>query len=304
MPLFPISFCINAGKIVSAPPDKTKYFATVTPLDRRTYIFNTEESYYADYQSALFGITTEKGGWDCIRHYEILANGCIPLFINLKKCPENTMTHFPKALVLSTNELYNAYISIPLPTPEQKRIFEATCMEYIGALLAHTRTYLTDTVMSTYVLDKSGKSSARSILYLSGDCSPDYMRDLILAGFKNKMGEACHDHPRIDHIYTDFTNSANVYGKGFSYTKIIDPNLRNAAMSETVVDDIRSHKYDIVIYGSYHRGIPFWDLVSEFYAKEDIILICGEDRHICSQKKYAVEHSVFVREQYPDIFQA
>ena len=58
------------------------------------------------YKKSLFGITTEKAGWDCFRHYEILMNGCIPLFPNIKNCPELTCTNLPKKKISYVNEKY------------------------------------------------------------------------------------------------------------------------------------------------------------------------------------------------------
>jgi len=45
-----------------------------------------------------------KAGWDCMRHYEILANKCIPYFVNLENCPTLTMVDFPKKIILETNK--------------------------------------------------------------------------------------------------------------------------------------------------------------------------------------------------------
>jgi len=47
------------------------------------YAFDSEAEYYADLQGARFGITTKRAGWDCLRHYEIAANGAVPCFRNL-----------------------------------------------------------------------------------------------------------------------------------------------------------------------------------------------------------------------------
>lgn len=97
--LYPISFSFPTSK-VNFKKDKNKDKAFITPLDRKTYIYNDEESYYNDYRESRFGITLKKAGWDCLRHYEILGNGCIPLFINIGNCPENTMHDFPKQLCI------------------------------------------------------------------------------------------------------------------------------------------------------------------------------------------------------------
>lgn len=95
--LFPISFAIPTNK-VNFNKAKTKDFSFITPLNRQTYIYNNEVDYYKDYNDARFAVTTKKAGWDCMRHYEILANGCLPYFINIEHCPVQTMTHFPKKL--------------------------------------------------------------------------------------------------------------------------------------------------------------------------------------------------------------
>ena len=42
--------------------------------------FSCEERYYSDLQRSWFGLTCKKGGWDCMRHYEIIASGAVLLF--------------------------------------------------------------------------------------------------------------------------------------------------------------------------------------------------------------------------------
>jgi hypothetical protein len=63
---------------------------------QRGYVFDTEADYYNEYGRSLFAYTYHKGGWDSMRHYEIMANGGIPYFIEVQKLPEHTMTRFPK----------------------------------------------------------------------------------------------------------------------------------------------------------------------------------------------------------------
>jgi hypothetical protein len=116
--LFPISFAFPTSK-VNFNKNKTKDFSFITPLNRNTYIYDNEKNYYADYNQARFGVTLKKAGWDCMRHYEMLGNGCIPYFLNIEKCPVHTMTHFPKSLCeeinsnaehLKNDDLYNKFI--------------------------------------------------------------------------------------------------------------------------------------------------------------------------------------------------
>lgn len=105
--LFPISFAMPTNKGLFNKT-KIKPFSYITPLNRQTYIYDREEDYYNDYREARFGVTLKKAGWDCMRHYEILSNGCIPFFLNIEKCPELTMTHFPKLLSKQVNQSFNS----------------------------------------------------------------------------------------------------------------------------------------------------------------------------------------------------
>jgi hypothetical protein len=58
------------------------------------------------YHRARFAYTQKKGGWDCLRHYEIMANGCIPIFRGLDQCPVDTLTTFPKGLIREVNQRF------------------------------------------------------------------------------------------------------------------------------------------------------------------------------------------------------
>jgi hypothetical protein len=101
----PITFAIPAEKIGTVPTIKDRTNAYIDPSRRWTYIYKDEASYYGDYARSLFGKTRKKAGWDCLRHYEILANKCMPDFNGIDKCPISTMVHFPKYEMLRTRQL-------------------------------------------------------------------------------------------------------------------------------------------------------------------------------------------------------
>lgn len=44
------------------------------------HVFTEEQDYYDDLSKSWFGLTCKKGGWDCLRHYEIIAAGSVLLF--------------------------------------------------------------------------------------------------------------------------------------------------------------------------------------------------------------------------------
>jgi len=51
------------------------------------YKFSQEKDYYDDLSESWFGLTSIKGGWDCMRHYEIMAAGTLLLFRDYDKKP-------------------------------------------------------------------------------------------------------------------------------------------------------------------------------------------------------------------------
>ncbi len=287
--LYPISFSIPACKIVAEVPEKTQMLAKIIPGKSETYIYKTEAEYYQDYKNSIFGITHKKGGWDCMRHYEILANGCIPYFTDLESCPETILTLFPKKLVKEAMEAAT------------KPGFDAR--PHIEKLLEFTRANLTTEAMAKYVLEKSGNHEAKSILYISGDDYPDYLRCMTLHGFKLLFGKECHDANCIPHLYDSFPESemSGLYGGGFSYARLLSRNeMRDDSRDYTLEEDILKHRYDIVIFGSVHRGLPLWDLVTQVYPPDKIIYFCGEDGHtddeVCLAKSLSMFSPCFLRE--------
>ena len=65
--VFPVNFAIPREKVCRSIPIKEKILAHIIPGDAKTYIFDTEDEYYADYQKSYFAITKKKAGWDCLR---------------------------------------------------------------------------------------------------------------------------------------------------------------------------------------------------------------------------------------------
>jgi hypothetical protein len=58
-----------------------------------SYSFETEEDYYADLRASRFGVTTKRAGWDCLRHYELAASGCVLCFRDLDLKPITCAPH-------------------------------------------------------------------------------------------------------------------------------------------------------------------------------------------------------------------
>ncbi|HJQ20595.1 MAG TPA: hypothetical protein VJ867_09625 [Gemmatimonadaceae bacterium] len=110
----PIAFAIPAEKIVASPPAKSKDFPrhivdpeVAAAVGASTaHVFDDERAYYRDLQCSRWGITTKRSGWDCIRHYEIAANGAVPCFRSLDEKPD---TCAPHGLGATNSVLYHSW---------------------------------------------------------------------------------------------------------------------------------------------------------------------------------------------------
>jgi hypothetical protein len=287
--VFPIQFSIPECKVVQEIPLKTRDFAIIVPGQPETYIYHAEDEYYRGYQESYYAITKKKGGWDCLRHYEILANGCIPYFIDLDQCDERTMPFLPKQLIWEAMHLEG----VSCQQIDHEKFNKKRYYEILQQLLEHTKRYLTARRMGEYLLSKALYSGRGKALFLSCDASPDYLRCLTLIGLKEILQERVIDVPKIPHIYDTCGNQESLYGKGFSYTRIVEdlPIER-----DNIEERIRNREFELIIYGSVHRGLLFHDLVSQCYPPEKIVYLCGEDKHHCEYALWIQSSPFFLRE--------
>lgn len=131
--VLPISFAATKYSMAKKLLEKTQMFGTCIPGDPSTYkwSFDTQKGYYKDYNRSFYGITMRKVGWDCNRHYEILASHCVPYFIGLEDCPSLTMTTFPKKKILEANKW------------AAKKIVPSNYKEIVDELFQYTKENLT-----------------------------------------------------------------------------------------------------------------------------------------------------------------
>ena len=292
--LFPIGFAIPESKIVDTIPEKKVLLSNLIPGITSTYSFTTEETYRKEYQQSVFALTCRKAGWDCMRHYEILACGAIPLFPDIGRIPSNTMTKFPKDLVLAANmELMPLFNTCSLEELERK------ARPHLERLLEYTKQNLTTKALAQDLINNVLPGS-KKVLFLSNEFEVDYMRCLLLHGLKDYLGSGCEEWPSVDHLYTDFPDGLvrNLYGKGFHVSQLLDSSLESSLTPESILTGLRETKWDFVVYGSIHRGTPFLKEVLEFYPPEKVVFVCGEDEHECPYVNPLLQkgHPFFMRE--------
>lgn len=298
MVLYPINFSIPNEKIIKHKPIKTQILSQIIP-GKTSYIFNKENEYYNEYQKSYFAITKKKAGWDCLRHYEIIANGCMPYFENIEKCPEKTMSLFNKELFIKANKLYNNHFKNNTINSIHNNI-KTEYDNLMNEFLENLKTLSTQNICN-YILTKLNKN-VEKVLFLSGlqpgAIAPDYLRCLTLHGFKEKFGNNCVDYPKIPHLYKSNINK-NLYGRGFTYSGLLDDSMYTNKSEKQLLEEIKNKYYDIIVYGSYTRGMPFYDYILKYYNPDDIILICGEDsKQTENNYKHYIDkgHTLFIRE--------
>lgn len=158
----PISFSfpsVNLPSLDVRAIQKRTLLAECQPC-AATYLYTRESDYYQAYQDSFFALTTKKGGWDCLRHYEILANGSLPLFPDVGTKPSHTMADFPLHLQIMTNKLF-AQLNNALPTGSLLLKYQNLLYMYYRYFKAHL---VSDVSYDHILLAKPSRSSLSQLL--------------------------------------------------------------------------------------------------------------------------------------------
>jgi hypothetical protein len=114
--IHPIGFSIPKKAFRIDVAMKTKVVATVIPGDRETYKFTDEASYYADYSTSFYGLTTKKSGWDALRP----ADDSTPLPKGFGPCQQQSDLEFATRSNARNNNL-TAHRNISCGVPDKNR---------------------------------------------------------------------------------------------------------------------------------------------------------------------------------------
>jgi hypothetical protein len=177
VPVHPIGFSIPPEYVRTVVPAKGQGLATVIPGAPETYkylpkpgaapaeLMALERSYYADIERSYFGLTWKKAGWDCLRHLELLAAGCVPLFTDIGAAPRGAVAFLPKRVLgqvlrfpgienLSGVPGFDGGARNVVITPPQidPVLYSLTAT----ALLDYTRRHLTTPRMAAHLLSTMG----------------------------------------------------------------------------------------------------------------------------------------------------
>jgi len=280
----PFPYAVPDKYVLETVPEKTRVFAELVPGTQADHKFGQgeQEAYYKYYQTSRFAKTKKKGGWDCLRHYEILMNGCIPVFEGLEQCPKTTMVTFPKALVLEAMQTLLPWEE----TPERIALYDS----YVEKLLTHTRTYCTISALTRRFISymptllTDGKPDpSKQLLMINGDRHVNYSRDLLSIGLREFYGSNFVEFPRNTILYTD-CNTDGAHGNGFTYSGHLDHTLE---LDRTNIEGrIKDHTFDAILYGKVgadegpmgiYTSMLFFSIVEEHYTPNEIAFLYGGD---------------------------
>jgi len=280
--VIPLSFCVPDECCVSEIPQKETLLASIIPGNAATYIYkqHQEKEYNEMYQKSRFAITNMKGGWDCLRHYEILMNGCIPLFKNLKDCPKFTLSSYPKEFNDEAYQLYDSWIE----NDECIEKYNTLCRKY----LEHTRAHCTASATAMHFLkNMQNGTKAKNILMITGDYHINYSRESFWIGLKRyvaSIGGVAVEYTSLPFLYDDFDDTCDnpYYGLTFfTLPKRLSKDA-NYNMSEIEIKEKITNKFwDIIIYGKVgpdeRSNLPLYDTVQKYYNTNQIAFIFGGD---------------------------
>jgi len=264
--------------------DSKKYvISPLIPGDTSNYLFGAgqESDYYNMYRQSMFALTSKKGGWDCLRHYEIFAAGCIPIFENLDACPPDTLVSFPKELL---REAYRCLL--PWRNTEEQR---EAYPRFASQLFEQAKSACTASAnASRFLGDMSHLGSCPRILMLVGHPGINYTRELNWIGIKRLVGTAAVEYPPLDFLYDDFPESrlGELYGNGFTYSRRLASQLRTILTEDELIESIQQKKWDMIIYGKVGPdetavgsvpNLPYWSHVFKRYSRDEIVFWYGGD---------------------------
>ena len=247
MSIHPISFSIPSLKWekyreLRTQSKKSTYFSKLIPKITKYSHFD-EGEYIQDYSKSYFAITFRKGGWESLRHYEILMAGTLPYFLQVDEIPEGALCSFPIELLKKVHKLPGMpsqedvinnirktfMIKIDKEHFDKKKYFDLR-KEFL--IFVNQNMLSKHIVKSVLDISSSNKLSPLpekfdTILVSSHRRfgKQDYQRDLLCVGIL-ELGYKLHTSFDISYLFEGSKKETELYGRGFTYGKSVPDNLK------------------------------------------------------------------------------
>jgi len=284
--------CIFGRRRRSKMPEKTQFFwndaARSFQIKRYKYGPLQEEEYHKNIQTHRFGHSQKKGGHDCLRHYEILAAGAVPVLQDLEHMPPSILTTLPKAMMMDAKKLFaepwddteDGAGTLPGASGVSPHFYEAMVSE----LLNYTAKHLTTEVAARKILDTMGLGSLLedlnntrrpkpTILFLSCvaiDNFPSFLAASVFHGLVSLLGDSVIDVPEYDYAYSyepwelqadpdlEFRVRQELWGQG--YTVGFKHKRRPHIDRTNIQARIKAKEFDLIVFArmSPYEPCNFW----------------------------------------------
>jgi hypothetical protein len=287
--VWPISFSYPRKSYAQSSALRSRLVARIIP--GTPYSFSDENSYLQEYNMSYYGMTHKKGGWDCFRHLEILNAGAIPLMPDSSDIPQFSMVHYPKDAMAHIFSEFESKIG--LPSLDARLSFKE-----------HFNRHLTCEAMAGYIFDVSQIKPSSQILFIDErlERSVDYLSLFTLIGLHQLPDVKVTSMFPTPYLWTDWGgDSAKLYGRGFGYARLLEPNSRKrdfAVSVRKIRKDLRNDRYDAVVFGSIMRNLRAYAHLRPHLDPARTFLMNGEDLPVSSEtleKLTSTGSHVFVR---------
>lgn len=287
--LWPISFSYPFSEFPTNRDAVARVVSEVVP--GAPYSFWDEGEYLETYSQSALALTHLKGGWDCLRHLEIIQSGSIPLLPDSESIPSATMFFYPKEALAQVYRQLTSEMRAP-SRPVKSEIYDFAIQN------------LSCRSMAEYILHSYGSPVSR-VLFVDRSLAtkPDYLSVFSLIGLKQVLGRAVEVAFDTPYVYDNFEGpTASLYGRGFGYVRKLPANLKSNLEKKGGVshlNEINLSDFDLVVVGSVTRNQEIVEQVLGSVPRKSVLLLHGEDKG--PSFKYAdvlrdTGATVFVRE--------
>jgi hypothetical protein len=244
---------------------KTRDLAFIVPNVASTYIYRNELDYRRSYEDSWKARTMKKAGWDCNRHVEIMAAGCIPVFTNTKLIPSSIMTFYPKKLFAFVED-----------NQQETNIFKLAIIRHF--IIDWASKFLKFKSIVKYmanVTEISLTTNGTRFAYLDDHLpnEPDYLSSVILGGLVENLGiesvDIFYPAPYLSmngpwHL----KSGGKIYGQGFGNSHYLP--VYTPRSFDDMYRDLKDGKYAGVAYGCFTRTQVHYQEVVKIYKRNQI----------------------------------
>jgi len=137
------------------------------------------------------------------------------------------------------------------------------------------------------------------LLYIVNPKIPDFQADMLFLGGRSLFGEEFVDINKNWYSYKEDKKkywSQRIPGKDHGSGFTLHGKLDDIPVDRTDVEKkIKNRFFDYIIYGSINRSAQFLDLVIQYYPKNKIIIVDGEDDLII--RKNALSYGLYFKRE-------